>query len=80
MREKEVGRGHSGPKSRSTVPKLDRSMKIGKSMSKQMYYTVFLGPLIKQTRTNRAGVAKLYAKPRFFKQIKISFDVLTFSI
>ena len=29
---------------------------------------------------NQAGVAKLYAKPRFSKQIKISFDVLTFSI
>ena len=26
---------------------------------------------------NRAGVAKLYAKPRFSKQMKISFDVLT---
>ena len=33
-----------------------------------------------KTSTNRAGVAKLYAKPRFSKQIKISFDALTFSI
>ena len=32
------------------------------------------------TSTNRAGVAKLYAKPRFIKQIKISFNVLTLSI
>ena len=32
-----------------------------------------------KTSTNRAGVAKLYAKPRFSEQIKISFDVLTFS-
>ena len=32
------------------------------------------------TSTNRAGVAKLYAEPRFRKQIRISFDGLTFSI
>ena len=35
--------------------------------------------LVLKTSTNRAGVAKLYAKPRFSKQIKISFDVLTVS-
>ena len=39
-----------------------------------------VGPTGTETSTNRAGVAKLYAKPRFSKQIKISFDVLTFSI
>ena len=33
-----------------------------------------------KTSTNQAGVAKLYAKPRFSKQMKISFDVLTLSI
>ena len=32
------------------------------------------------TSTNRAGVVKLYAKQRFSKEIKMSYNVLTFSI
>ena len=48
------------------------------SKRKQFLHEIVL--VSEKTSTNRAGVAKLYAKPRFSKQIKISFDVLTFSI